>query len=141
MADPERQRPCFRKTPMKPAVGEEERVPYKRTPGNKKPGSASSRVRMRVPQDSQSVSTVVSIPASFRSISWRRALRSRMLMSFISFLLGGAPSISTIRISMAEEMDGSLRAARRFSLFPSRYPNLTLRPDPGRVKENSRSSP
>ncbi|MCK7511758.1 MAG: hypothetical protein MZV70_52085 [Desulfobacterales bacterium] len=108
------------KLPVEPAVGEEKRVPYKRTPGNKKPGSASSRVRMRVPQDWQSVSTVVSIPASTRSISCRRALRSRIDISFMSFLVGGVPSTSMIRISMAEEMEGSLSAASRFSLWPSR---------------------
>ncbi len=65
----ERQRTYLRESPVQSAVGEKECVAYKRTDGNKKAGSASSRVRSSVPQASQATSTAVSIPASTRAIS------------------------------------------------------------------------
>ncbi len=65
----ERQRTYLRESPVQSAIGEKEGVAYKRTDGNKKAGSASSRVRSSVPHASQATSTVVSIPASTRAIS------------------------------------------------------------------------
>jgi hypothetical protein len=59
MSKSERQRSDFPITPVEPTVGEKKAVAYKRTPGNKKSGSASRRVLIRVPQSSQSISTVV----------------------------------------------------------------------------------
>ena len=106
--------------PVEAAIGEEEGVPRETTDGNKKAGSASRRVRIRVPQASQGTSTWVSIPPSTRSISFRRAERSPIVISLSAFFEGGWPSISTMRIIIAAVRFGSFNAARRFSLWPSR---------------------